>query len=77
MSAPSGSGRVTAAIRLALLSVCLALPSCATKDPGPMCDFTPPQLEWWADESGEICMSQTAAAELANYVDDLRRCVRQ
>lgn len=78
MSARMRSELPRAALLLLLLVSCLGLLSCATPAPTGRsdCDITPPRLEWW-EVAGGVCLSPQATAELTNYINDIRRCVRQ
>lgn len=43
----------------------------------PMCQPTPPSLEWYVTEDGGAFYPKPANAELANYIQDLQACLEQ
>ena len=40
----------------------------------PLCDPTPPRLQWSQSSDGGACLSGEALGELVNYIHDLREC---
>ncbi len=64
---------------LLLLLVCSALlPGCMTPAPAakPSCYTTPPRLVWMVSPDGWVHLPPDAQAELANWIDDVRECIK-
>lgn len=47
------------------------------KQPVNPCDLTPPKIEWYQTTDGGIYYTKEGAAELLNYIYDLKDCVEQ
>lgn len=62
-------------ISLVSLTACQAVPT-TPNNPG-VCDPTPPRLQWSADSDGGIYLPPQSAAELVNYIHDLKECSNQ
>ncbi|WP_139427386.1 hypothetical protein [Aeromonas sobria] len=64
--------------RPALLLICsVSLTACQSAPlptPRPLCDPTPPRLQWSQSSDGGACLSGEALGELVNYIHDLREC---
>lgn len=43
----------------------------------PMCDPTPPKIEWYEAQDGGVYYTRTGAGELLNYIHDLKECIEQ
>ncbi len=70
--------------RLMLMFSCLGLVlvGCTSmavlpKQPVNPCDLTPPKIEWYQTTDGGIYYTKEGAAELLNYIYDLKDCVEQ
>ena len=67
-------------LRLLPLLVCLALlPGCTTPAPAPnaSCYTTPPRLVWMVSKDGWAHLPPESQAELANWLTDVRECIKQ
>ncbi|WDE69838.1 hypothetical protein VPHZ6_orf00055 [Vibrio phage VPHZ6] len=62
-------------ICLVSLTACQSAPSQSSK--AAVCDPTPPRLQWTKDSNGGIYLPPESAAELVNFIYDLKECANQ
>lgn len=66
-------------IRFGVILLAALLAGCAYQTTAPpMCDITPPQLEWMeTDRPDLVILTNKGRSELLNWIQDTRECLQQ
>lgn len=74
----TGGSRLTPLPLLLLLSCSALLPGCIAPAPAlkASCYTTPPRLTWQVSDDGWAHLPPESQAELANWINDVRECIK-
>lgn len=78
-SKTTGVSRLRPRLRLPLLACSALLLGCTTPAPAQKasCYTTPPRLVWQVSKDGWAHLPPESQAELANWITDVRECIKQ